>query len=292
MIRERLRRVYDLVPFKRELYIALKKVRVPSESVYRHLHFKGRFTVAVDGSHSFEMMHHGYQVENEVFWAGLAGGWEKVSLALWVTLCRSARVVVDIGANTGIYALIAKSLNPRAAVYAFEPVERVFRKLEENVRHNGFDIRCFPLAVSNRDGAAIIYDMPTAHVYSVTVNKDLSPPGTATIPTAITTVTLDTFIAEQGLSGIDLMKIDVETHEAEVLEGFAGHLRQFRPTLLIEVLNDEVGARVQELVGGMAYLYFNIDERSGTRRVETIGKSDYYNYLLCSEETAKGLGLA
>ena len=36
------------------------------------------------------------------------------------------------------------------------------------------------------------------------------------------------------------MKIDVETHEPAVLKGMGEYLRSFRPTMLIELLNDEV----------------------------------------------------
>jgi FkbM family methyltransferase len=291
-MKQYVRRLYEGVPLKRELYSVIRRLWVPRESIYRHLHFKGVMTVKVDERHSFKMMHHGYQIENEVFWAGLGGGWEKVSFGLWIALCRRAQVVLDIGANTGIYALIAKSLNPGAVVYAFEPVQRVYDKLLDNVRHNGFDIQCIPAAVSDHDGVAVIYDLPTEHIYSVTVNKDLAPAGTATIPTEVRTVTLDAFFDQAKLAGVDLIKIDVETHEGEVLEGCSRHLGRFRPTLLIEILNDQVGARVERTVEGMDYLYFNIDERSGTRRVERITRSDYYNYLLCSREVARDLGLA
>ncbi len=36
------------------------------------------------------------------------------------------------------------------------------------------------------------------------------------------------------------MKIDVETHEPEVMEGFAEYYLKFKPIILIEVLNDQI----------------------------------------------------
>ena len=90
---------------------------------------------------------------------------------------------------------------------------------------------------------------------------------------------------------IDLIKIDVETHEPEVLEGFSDYLSLYRPNMIIEVLNDEVGEKINKLVDGMNYLFFNIDENNGIRKVDKITKSDYYNYLLCNADTAKNLGL-
>lgn len=88
-----------------------------------------------------------------------------------------------------------------------------------------------------------------------------------------------------------MIKIDVETHEAEVLEGFSEYISLFKPNMLIEILTDEVASKVEALVKGLAYLYFNIDENGGIRQVTELKKSDYYNYLFCNEEMAKKLKL-
>ena len=87
------------------------------------------------------------------------------------------------------------------------------------------------------------------------------------------------------------MKIDVETHEPEVLEGFNKYLSIYRPILLIEILNNEVGQKVNDIITGLDYLFFNIDENGGIRQVKKINKSDYYNYLCCNEKIAIELGL-
>ncbi len=210
---------------------------------------------------------------------------------MWISLCGQSQNIIDIGANTGVYSLIAKSVNSDAHVYAFEPVKRVYQKLMENCALNNYDIALYEKAISNSDGTAVIFDTDTEHVYSVTVNKNLSAASTKVKETTIHTITLDSFIRTNKITKIDLIKIDVETHEPEVLEGFSNYLKIFRPTLLIEILTDEVGQRVQELVNGLGYLYFNIDERGSVRRVEKIGASDYYNFLLCNEVTARELKL-
>jgi FkbM family methyltransferase len=288
-----LKKIYNAVPFKRELFKALKTVWHPQEEVYRHLHFKGVFEVAAGPARSFKMKHHGYLIENEVFWDGLEQGHEKVSYDIWKKLVRDSGVILDIGANTGIYSLIANSLNSSARIYAFEPVKRVFEKLEENRALNNFDFLPVEEGLSNYDGDAVIFDMNTEHTYSVTVNKNMNAADTETIETTIKVERLDTFIERMGIDRIDLMKIDVETHEPEVLEGMGKYLEEFSPAILIEILTDEVGEAVEKLVRNNGYFYFNINDRGGTlKRVEHIGKSDQWNYLLCSPATAKDLGLA
>jgi FkbM family methyltransferase len=286
-----LKKFYSIIPWKQKLFYALKSFWKPPESIYRHLHFAGVFTVFIEKGKSFKIKHYGYQIENEIFWEGIRNGWEKESINLWIKLCADATVVLDIGANTGVYSLLAKALNPQAKVFAFEPVTRVFKKLEDNIALNHFDIVPIEKAVSDFNGSAIIYDTPSEHVYSVAVNKNLTAAGTQVIETTINTTTLNSFLKENNISHVDLVKIDVETHEPEVLNGFSDFLFQCKPTILIEVLTDDVGDKIDSLFKGSGYLYFNINESGGIRQVTKITKSDYYNYLFCSKSTASKLGL-
>jgi len=199
--------------------------------------------------------------------------------------------IFDVGANTGIYSLIASALQPKATVVAFEPVNRVYKKLLANNELNKFSIHCVEKAASDFNGTATIYDTDADHTYSVAVNKDLTVEGTKTIQTQIATITLDTFVKEQKIAKVDLMKIDVETHEPAVIAGFIEHIKMHKPTLLIEILNDEVGEKVNALIDGLGYCFYNIDENKGIRKVDRIRKSDFHNFLVCSAETATRLGL-
>lgn len=292
MAKRALRAIYRLVPLKKQIFTIVRKITSPSSQVYQHLHFVGDFPVRIEEGYWMKMRHYGFQIENEIFWSGLDGGWERTSLRLWKKLVRQADVIFDIGANTGVYSLVAKSLNPAATVYALEPISRVFEKLLENRTLNDLDFFCLEVAASDADGTAVVFDTPTEHTYSVTVNENLLAHGEEAIPTEIQIIRLDTLINEQGIPKIDLMKIDVETHEPQVLAGLGKYLNEFRPTLLIEILTDDVGVRVQALVEGLDYLYFNIDEeKDSVRQVDKITKSDYYNYLLCTNGIARELGL-
>lgn len=284
--------IYGAIPFKKQIYTVIKKFWIPPQSICQHLHFKGIFKVKIDSTHSFLINHYGYEIENEIFWRGLSGGFENISMGFWVKLCEKANIIFDIGANTGVYSLLAKCLNSNAQVFAFEPVERVYEKLITNIKLNNYDVTCVNKAVSNNDGIATIYDTLTEHIYSVTVNKNLNSPDTLVKAIEIKTIKLKTFIEENKIHKIDLIKIDVETHEPEVLEGFDTYLDKFRPTLIIEILNDEVGQRVENSLKDKDYLYFNIHENAGSvRQVEHITKSDEYNYLICSKQIAEKLGL-
>ncbi|MFN5355588.1 MAG: FkbM family methyltransferase [Bacteroidota bacterium] len=269
-----LRSVYRGLPLKRQFYSLLRSVWSPPEPIYRHLHFTGPFTVAVDSERIFRMQHFGNQIENEVFWSGLRSSWERESMQLWIRLCEHAHTIIDVGANSGIYALVAKTIQPNARVLAFEPHPLFYEMLETNVRLNRIDITSVEKAVSDQNENVIIedYSGKSEHI-------------------TVACTTLDAAVRAYSLDHIDLIKIDVEQHEPQVLAGFKQHLAAFKPTLLIEILTNSVAEQVYESVKDLGYLYYNIDETKGVRRTERLEKSDYYNYLLCSPETAQMLGL-
>lgn len=279
---------YKSIPFKKNIFYLLKWMKLP-DTITKHLYFEDVFKVKCDENY-FLIKHYGFQLENEIFWKGLSNGWEKISVELWIELSRKSSIIFDIGANTGIYSLISKCVNPSSIVFAFEPVERVYQKLKANNILNNFNINTEEFAVSNMDGEAIIFDLPEEHIYSVTVNKNLAGFQHA-IETKIKIQKLSTYIEKQNIKHIDLIKIDVETHEPEVLEGMEQYLSLFKPTLLIEILSDEVANKIQNLIAKINYLYFNIDEINSPKLVSKLEKSDFYNFLICSPEIAKELKL-
>lgn len=286
-----LKKIYNLIPFKKQLFVVLKFLFKPSKSIYQHLHFKGIFNVKISGNESFIIKHYGYELENELFWKGIYNGWEKESMKWWIKLCRNSHTIFDVGANTGLFSLAAKAVNNSAEIHAFEPIPMVFNKLVTNCELNQFNIKCNQLALSNKSGEATIYLPNNNHAYSVTVNKNMNQPNVKVIEQQINIITLAEYIQSNHIYKIDLMKIDVETHEYEVLEGMKEFLEKMQPTMLIEILNDEIGKKVQTLFDKCNYIYFDVNENGKTTFISNIHTSSSFNYLVCSIEVAKKLSL-
>ena len=79
----------------------------------------------------------------------------------------------------------------------------------------------------------------------------------------------------------------------EVLRGLGSMLAANRPTLLLEVLTDRHSREIEELVGGLAYRSYQVDEEVGpTPLTEGASPRVGRNVLLCSPHIAQGLGLA
>lgn len=274
------KQIYVAFPFKKQLFSFVKLFYTPSQNVYKHLSFTGDFDVAVAGK-KFKTMHYGYELENEIFWKGLAGGWEKECIVWWIKLCTTADVILDIGASTGIYALIAKTVKPNAKVFAFEPIPAVFEKLQHNIALNNFEIKSNAAALSDYDGTGTIALPNTEMLYSVTINQPIATDSNDYKSVDVETIRLATFIEQEKLPKIDLMKIDVETHEGEVLQGMGDYLAKYKPIMLIEILNEEVGAKVEKLTLPLGYHFCHIQADGSLAPVnKLIGHSRYYNYLL------------
>ncbi len=290
-LKDVLRKVYMALPFKQAVFTAIRAMWSPPERLYRHLYFKGVFTVPVAENASFQVWHRGSMIENELFWRGIQG-WEAVSIELWLRLSRRATVIFDIGANSGIYALAAKAVNAEAIVVAVEPVGRVHERLQANIALNGWDIEAVQAAVSDHDGTAILYDIPEReNVLSVSLEADWNA-AAERVPVEVPCHTVATLAAKFGNGRVDLLKIDVETHEPAVLRGFKAILERDRPSMLIEILNDQVGAEVSALLDGLGYAYYNIDDKTWPPpRVERISQSGHFNFLVCLPEVASAIGI-
>lgn len=286
------RSIYRAIPLKQALFSPFRSSGLVPERIHKHLHFTGEFTVRIDDEASFRIRHYGYMLENELFWKGIEG-WEPVSTKIWMLLSKRSNVILDIGANTGVFALIASAVSPTATIVAVEPVERIYRKLKANVALNNNKIKTLLALVSDHTGKATLYDQPhQEHVYSVSAEQDWNPKNSNLIPIELDSFTVADILKNIDRDHVDLLKIDVETHEPAVLRGFADIIRKDRPSMLIEILNEKVASEVSEIIKGLDYVYFNIDDVTWPPpQVASLAKSEHLNFLICKPEVARSIGL-
>jgi FkbM family methyltransferase len=284
-IRTLIKHVYAHLPFRRPVLEVLRRtVRLP-RNLTGHLHFRGPFTVEIDEFHRFRLQHWGYMLENDLFWNGFGNGYEGTSLQIWRRLAPHAHVILDVGANTGIYALAARCLNPTATVVALEPVERVFRRLQRNVELNGGNVTVEKLAASDITGEAPIYDFSSDHELTASLHPSMSEGCGGVVEYAVATKRLDDVLSGAGLGSVDLVKIDVELSEPQVLLGMGAFLSNCKPTLLIEILNERVAREVSDITRDLGYNIFQIVEQLGLVRTGYIRATGFKerNYLLAQD---------
>lgn len=261
--------------------------RVPRR-IYERVPFRGDFTVRVsDQGEMFHIRSHGHVVENSLYWDGL-DGFDAESLRPWMAFARESHVILDIGANTGVYSLAAAAVRSAAQIHAFEPVPRIAALMRTNVALNpSYSVSVHELAVGAEDGTANIFDPGGDNAYSASLNADFLASEKTSYPVRVTSI--DSFVSEQQLTSVDLIKLDVEGYEEFALAGMWNTLMQFKPPIFLEFLDVREGhkpliEKIAALMSKGYQLYQLLPE--GLKRSRTIeaAPKGAYNVLLCIPE--------
>jgi hypothetical protein len=78
---------------------------------------------------------------------------EEDVLRCWEAAAKGAKVVLDVGANAGIYSLAALAAQPNVTVFAFEPTPEIAVRLRASAELNGLDhLHVHEVAVLNKNG--------------------------------------------------------------------------------------------------------------------------------------------
>jgi FkbM family methyltransferase len=160
-------------------------------------------------------------------------------------LLRPGMVCFDVGANLGEVALhMARRVGPAGEVHAFEPAPPIYERLRLHVKHNRLEdvVQAHPIALSDRTGPCTIAfpgaDQDNQGLGSIV---NLGPKSGAARATA-SAITLDDFVAEHGLTRLDLMKVDIQGGEPAFLRGGRRTLTELGPDLLMEISPEDLRA--------------------------------------------------
>ncbi len=170
---------------------------------------------------------------------------EHNDLALFLQLARSGKVILDVGANTGLYSVLSAIANPNATIYSFEPHPVNENRLKKNISINNLhNVHPIRKACGNHLGE-IDFFIPASEEISdsssaVRSFSESTYEGQIQWkPIKVPQTTLSQFAEEANLKQIDLMKVDVESYEVQVFEGAEALLRHFKPIIMCEIFLDD-----------------------------------------------------
>lgn len=214
-------------------------------------------------------------IANELFYSL---GYEMGEFRLLKELTKQSRLLLDVGANTGIFSIYAASANPRLRVLSFEPHPSNLNRLTKNISINGIDnIRIYANAVGSNNSEI-----------ELTVPADLSISTTASANDGFTRnvhrgdyakvrvqqITLDDLLIPMPLSSDDVIKIDVEYYELDVLKGAREILKSKRPLIILEMLSYE------SLVTQFPTMKDNISKSHSNEVLELLTSLGYFAYAI------------
>ena len=137
-------------------------------------------------------------------------------------------VLLDVGANSGMYTLFMHSLAPKACIFSFEPHPKTFKLLQGNATLP--NVTLVNEAMGATSGTMMLFDMAADDGSTqASLSRDAVALFSADVvehPTRCTT--LDEFIQERGIDAITLLKIDTEGYDLNVLKGAAQAIAERR----------------------------------------------------------------
>ena len=136
-------------------------------------------------------------------------------------------VFVDVGAHVGKYSFYAaRQVGDSGLVIAIEPHPKNVENLKRGIRLNGFkNIKVVEKACSNRSGKAFLLE------YELSARHEITDKPTKLM---VDTDTLDNILQSFRIDKVNMVKIDINGHEYQVIEGARNMLKNYKPIILME----------------------------------------------------------
>jgi len=221
-------------------------------------------------------------IANKIYWCGL-NSFEGETTSLFLGLVSKSRVFFDIGANTGIYTMLAAIQNPSTHIFAFEPLPKVFSYLKHNVETNHLkNTRTENYAISNYNGKINLY-VPKSRMLPSSAST-LKGFKAASYVLEVPAIKLDAYCKKRRLRDVDLIKIDTEATEHLVIEGALETIMENQPIIICEVLKNRTEKFLNGLLDNIDYEYYWISDAGLIKYEEIIGNNKNKNYLFVTEK--------
>lgn len=170
--------------------------------------------------------------------------------------------ILDVGVNYGHTLLeMASRIGDEGRIYGFEPVPFLYKKALHNISLNNFsNITLINKAISSTAGELYFDSVDNTHNSGGTKMSFDSDSNNK-----VEAITIDDFFESEKLTGIDLIKADIEGFEMEMLKGATQTLSKYKPMLFLELNNDFLsqagssGADMIKFLSELGYKVYNAD---------------------------------
>ncbi len=233
-------------------------------------------------------------VSTQAYWKGYMG-YEGPTIQLFYNIAKCTSTIIDVGSNVGYFSLIGAAANKQAHVHSFEPVVKIHKRLLRNISINGFiNIKANQCAVGNVD-EIISFFIPEGNgmVHASSTKEGW---GEKAIRVNVESITIDKYVKENSLKKVDLVKMDVEFHESEVLEGMKNVLENDKPIIISEVLfsesegvkghfENDIHLKIASSLRAHGYYFYLINATALIRVEQLEYNPDDRNYLFSTKRS-------
>lgn len=168
---------------------------------------------------------------------------------------RTDMVVLDLGANIGLFSLYAAPF--AKVVHALEPSAEHQKTLEALLEYNHLqNVKPHKLAISHQNGKTTFYHTPNVTAYSLRPEIYVPEAGTE----EVTTIRIDDFMSQQRIEHVDFLKMDIEGSEFEVMMGEGFKNVADKIDALVVELHSWAGVNYALLVNHLKDLGFELEQ--------------------------------
>lgn len=185
-----------------------------------------------------------------------------------VSQIRPGFVMIDVGAHHGLYTLIVayelKSRGWEGVIHSFEPDPSNFTLLKYNICQNKLDkyVVLHQEAVANTEGEENLLIFAhensantlecNSHLYGNKDNKSV-------VTQPVKTVNLNSLLNK--ISGVNLIKMDIQGSEYLALEGAEKLITRNEPIIVVEAVQEwETASKIKEFLVDHNYEIYSVDK--------------------------------
>ncbi|HMP28267.1 MAG TPA: FkbM family methyltransferase [Saprospiraceae bacterium] len=178
----------------------------------------------------------------------------------WEKYISNPKVIIDGGANIGLFSILMADKFKEATLYALEPDKANFEILSHNTKDYP-KIHCLNKGIWNEDTHLKISDKYNMGNWGLVLEETTLTENTTPV------IKISTLMSDNQIQKIDILKLDIETSEKQV---FSKNYSEWLPK--VKVLVVEVHDWVENGCGQAVFKAIN----------ECI---ENYSYLICGENT-------
>lgn len=160
---------------------------------------------------------------------------EPLTTHLIINEVKNGMVCLDLGSNIGYYAVIESNIVGKSGkIFAVEPSPVNYSLLKQNLENQKMaNFLAFNIAIGDKNEEMEFIVREKSNWSKIKTGDEKISPEDRIIK--IPVKTLDSFVDENNIEKIDIVRMDVEGFEYNILLGSKKVLKNFRPKLFIEI---------------------------------------------------------
>jgi FkbM family methyltransferase len=145
-------------------------------------------------------------------------------------------VIVDVGANIGVFSLFANFLAPNGKIFSFEPFTKAFQILQRNIIDNNLSgvVSVFQQALGeDKKKSRLLISHESLGTGSIIEDSEFlkNREELFFFSEPVSIITLDEFIFQNKIKRVDFIKIDAEGYEKQIIKGARNTIKKFSPVI-------------------------------------------------------------